>query len=119
MDGRALTIYEKAYPGSELNTDKAHREFIEELSYCLPEGCQPIIVTDAGFKSPWFEAIEKKNWFWLGRVLVKSNRTLFLESFRTLLATDLGLQNAVYLDCNISRSSSHLASYVPWSAEEL
>jgi hypothetical protein len=68
MDGRALTIYEKAYPESELNTDKAHREFIEELSYCLPEGCQPIIVTDAGFKSPWFEAIEKKNWFWLGRV---------------------------------------------------
>ena len=36
-------------------------------------------------------------------VLVKSNRTLFLESFRTLLAIDLGLQNAVYLDCNISR----------------
>ena len=34
MDGRALTIYEKAYPESELNTDKAHREFIEELSYC-------------------------------------------------------------------------------------
>lgn len=52
-------------------------------------------------------------------VLVKSNRTLFLESFRTLLATDLGLQNAVYLDCNISRSSSHLASYAPWSAEAL
>ncbi len=52
-------------------------------------------------------------------VLVKSNRTLFLESFRILLAIDLGLQNAVYLDCNISCSRSHLASYAPWSAEAL
>ena len=43
----------------------------------------------------------------------------FLESFRTLLAIDLGLQNAVYLDCNISRNPSHLASYFPWSAEAL
>ncbi len=43
----------------------------------------------------------------------------FLESFRILLAIDLGLQNAVYLDCNISCSRSHLASYAPWSAEAL
>jgi hypothetical protein len=37
----------------------------------------------------------------------------FLESFRTLLAIGIGLRNAVYLDCNISRSPSHLASYAP------
>ena len=68
LDGRALTIYEKAYTESDLNTDKAHRQFIHELAQCLPEGCQPIITTDAGFKSPWFNAIEAAGWYWIGRV---------------------------------------------------
>ena len=43
----------------------------------------------------------------------------FLESFRTLLAIGHGLQNAAYLNCNISHSSSHLVSCAPWSAEAL
>lgn len=25
-------------------------------------------VTDAGFRSPWFRAVEKLGWYWLGRL---------------------------------------------------
>ena len=27
-----------------------------------------LIVSDAGFKVPWFKSVEKHGWFWLGRI---------------------------------------------------
>lgn len=68
MGGRALTLYEKVYKESELNTKKAHDEFLDALESCLPFDTQPIILSDAIFKTPWFESIERKGWFWVGRV---------------------------------------------------
>lgn len=68
MGGRALTLYEKVHSESELNTGKAHQLFLDNLERCLPEGCQPIIISDAIFRVPWFKAVEKKGWYWLGRV---------------------------------------------------
>ena len=58
MGGRALTIYEKTYEESELNTGKAHQALLDTIEYCLPEGCRPIILADAIFKTPWFKTIE-------------------------------------------------------------
>lgn len=60
MGGRALTVYEKVYPESELNTEAAHQALLDNIERCLPADCQPIILSDAIFKTPWFEAIEKK-----------------------------------------------------------
>lgn len=68
MGGRALTLYEKTHLESELNTGKAHQQFLDDLEQCLPKGCHPIIVSDAIFRVPWFKAVEKKGWYWLGRV---------------------------------------------------
>lgn len=34
----------------------------------LPAEVCPIVVTDAGFKVPWFRTVEKLGWHWLGRV---------------------------------------------------
>ncbi len=67
MGGRALTLYEKVYPESELNSEKTHIDLLDNLAHCLPVDCQPIILSDAIFKTPWFQAIEKKGWFWVGR----------------------------------------------------
>jgi hypothetical protein len=67
--GRALSIYEKVYPLKDYNTPKAHREFLQTLKTILPEGCQPILVTDAGFRGPWFKAVEALGWNWVGRIL--------------------------------------------------
>lgn len=74
MGGRALTLYEKVYPESELNTEAAHQHLLDVLEQCLPTDCQPVILSDAIFKTPWFKAIEKKNWYWVGRV--RGNVTL-------------------------------------------
>lgn len=68
MGGRALPLYEKTCFERELNSNKIHREFLDDLSQCLPNGCQPIIVSDAIFRVPWFKAVENKGWYWLGRV---------------------------------------------------
>lgn len=38
----------------------------------LPENCSPIIVTDAGFKNPWFRNVEALGWDWVGRIRNKT-----------------------------------------------
>jgi hypothetical protein len=67
--GRALSIYEKVYPLKDYNTRKAHREFLQTLKTILPDGCKPTLVTDAGFRGPWFQAVEALGWDWVGRIL--------------------------------------------------
>lgn len=34
----------------------------------LPATCRPILITDAGFRGPWFRAVEGYGWDWIGRV---------------------------------------------------
>jgi len=41
MGGRALTLYEKVYPESELNAEYVHQELLNNLQSCLPADCQP------------------------------------------------------------------------------
>jgi len=67
--GRALSIYEKVYPLKDYNTPKTHRQFLQTLKKILPDGCKPILVTDAGFRGPWFKAVEAQGWDWVGRIL--------------------------------------------------
>jgi len=38
------------------------------LQTLLPEGVRPILVTDAGFRVPWFRAVEALGWHFIGRV---------------------------------------------------
>lgn len=66
--GRSLTVYEEVHPQHLLNSRKAHDAFLKRLKALLPEEVCPIIVTDAGFKVPWFHAVEALGWHWLGRV---------------------------------------------------
>lgn len=68
MGGRALTIYEECFIEKKLNSTQVHNTFLDELEDILPEGCQPIILSDAIFKTPWFKTIETKGWYWVGRV---------------------------------------------------
>ena len=68
IDGRAIPLYESIYPLKKYNKPKTHQKFLKELSILLPIHCVPIIVTDAGFRGPWFKAVEALDWHWLGRV---------------------------------------------------
>lgn len=68
VGGRAVSIYERVYPFKRYNSPGAHREFLAALKATLPEGCGPILITDAGFRGPWFRAVEALGWDWVGRV---------------------------------------------------
>ena len=67
FDGRAFTIYEEVHAEGAMNNHKIHVKFLQNLKQILPDECCPVIVTDAGFKVPWFKAIDKLNWYWLAR----------------------------------------------------
>lgn len=66
--GRALTLYEEVHPLSAYNSRGVHQAFLVRLKAVLPGGCRPIVVSDAGFRGPWFRAVERLGWDWVGRV---------------------------------------------------
>lgn len=66
--GRAISVYSEVHRLSTYNSPRAHTRFLQTLYEVLPAGCRPIIITDAGFRGPWFRAVEQRGWDWVGRV---------------------------------------------------
>ncbi len=66
--GRALTLYEQVYPLHKKEKPAENQRFLEQLKDMLPAHCKPIIVTDSGFKVPWFKLIQQQGWDFVGRV---------------------------------------------------
>lgn len=66
--GRALTLYEQVYPLSKKEKPAENQRFLEQLKDMLPVNCRPIIVTDSGFKVPWFQLIQQQGWDFVGRI---------------------------------------------------
>ena len=66
--GRGLTIYQQVYPESKLGNARAERALLEQLHKWMPVSAQVIIVTDAGFRRPWFIEVERLGWSWIGRI---------------------------------------------------
>lgn len=81
LHGRSVTLYEKAFPLSEQCSKKAHDQFLADLASILPSNTTPLIVSDAGFKVPWYKSVEKLGWYWLsrvrGKVQYESHRVLW------------------------------------------
>jgi hypothetical protein len=67
-EGRSMTLYEEVHPRSKLNNSSVHKNFLKHLNALLPEDCKPCIITDAGFKNPWFKAMLKLGWDYIGRI---------------------------------------------------
>jgi len=68
VGGRTLTLYEEVHEQGRQQSPSVHRAFLRRLNRLLPTGCQPIIVSDAGFRCPWFREVEALGWSWIGRV---------------------------------------------------
>jgi DDE family transposase len=73
VKGRSLTLLEQVYGNDEKEKPAIHKHFMTRLKNVLPDGCHPIIVTDAGFRVPWFRLVEALGFDYVGRV---RNRTL-------------------------------------------
>ncbi len=76
VDGRAITLYEEVHPLRHYNKQRTHRRFLDTLNRVLPTPCRPVIVTDAGFRGPWFIQVESYGWDWVGRI---RNRVSYLN----------------------------------------
>lgn len=68
IEGRAMTLHEERHREKSIGKRGVQTKFLRHLKKILPDGCQPIIVTDAGFHNPWFKQILKMGWDYIGRV---------------------------------------------------
>lgn len=68
LQGRSVTLYEKAFPLSKQCSKSAHDQFLSDLASILPSCVIPLIISDAGFKVPWYKSVEEHGWYWLMRV---------------------------------------------------
>ncbi|MBL1322074.1 MAG: IS4 family transposase [Methylophaga sp.] len=68
VEGRSLTVFEQAYPVTQKEKPSVHACFMKTLKSMLPPTCKPIIVSDAGFRVPWFNLVESLGWDYVGRV---------------------------------------------------
>lgn len=68
VDGRSVTLYEEVHAQKRLGNPNVHRRFLRTLKAILPAGCEPIVMTDAGFHAPWFKMVTALGWQFIGRV---------------------------------------------------
>lgn len=68
VKGRSLTLYEEVHTRASKETRNTHAMFLNNLKEILPEGVTPIMVTDAGFRTPWFKQVRALGWHFVGRV---------------------------------------------------
>ncbi len=68
IEGRCVTLYEEIHPQRKYGDRGVHRQFLARLAKLMPAGCVPIIMTDAGFRSTWFDLVAERHWQWVGRI---------------------------------------------------
>lgn len=84
--GRSITLYEQVHPKKLENAPKVHKSFLLNLKTMLPENCCPCIITDAGFKNPWFKAVLSHGWNYVGRIsgLVQYDQGYGFQTIKSL-----------------------------------
>jgi hypothetical protein len=72
VKGRSIVLYEECHPKKKENNRGVHQQFLKNLKAILPLCEPPIIVTDAGFRAPWFMAVRQMGWHFVGRLRNKN-----------------------------------------------
>lgn len=68
VGGRTLTVLEMVFPESMKGSPRAEKQLLRRLRAILPKTVKPVLVTDAGFRAPWFRAVAKLGWHYVGRL---------------------------------------------------
>jgi hypothetical protein len=68
FNGRALTIYAETHPISRYLKPAVNAAFLRRLEEVLPRGCVPVILADAGFRSPFMKLVVKMGWDYVVRL---------------------------------------------------
>lgn len=68
VKGRAFTVLEMVFAESMKGSPRAEKKFLRRLHALLPHEVRPILVTDAGFRTPWLRLVAKFGWYYVGRL---------------------------------------------------
>jgi hypothetical protein len=99
IGGRAVPIYSEVHPLKKLGNAAVEKRFLRTLKTIVPPGCRSIIVSDAGFKGPFFQVVIDLGWDFLGRVrgtakaISSTGETISKEEFyasASITPVDLG-----------------------------
>jgi hypothetical protein len=106
VEGRSVTLYEEIHPQSAYGNLEVHRRFLACLAELLPVACQPMIITDAGFRSTWFDLVSDRHWPWIGRLRGKDMVSIARGPWRrcTAVFLDATARNQVFPDAQYVRS---------------
>lgn len=106
VEGRSITLYEEIHPQSAYGSLDVHRRFLACLAELLPVACQPMIITDAGFHSTWFDLVTDRHWSWIGRIRGKDMVSIASGPWRrcTEVFLDATLRHQVFPDTQYVRS---------------
>ncbi len=66
--GRSIPIYHQVFGESQLGGQTAHEQFLQTLRDIIPSHIKVIIITDAGFRTPWFREVISYGWDVIGRI---------------------------------------------------
>jgi hypothetical protein len=92
VKGRSIVLYEECHPKKKENNHTVHQQFLKNLKTVLPVCEAPIIVTDAGFRAPWFMAIRQRGWHFVGRL--RNKNLVLLEDTETWQLSSLFFKQA-------------------------
>lgn len=67
-EGRGLTLCWEVHPQGQKNSARIESKLLARIAALLPAGARPTVVTDAGFRGPWFEKVREYGWDFVGRV---------------------------------------------------
>lgn len=68
LRGRGVPLYSECHTLEANSKPSVQKRFLLRLQRILPPECCPVIVTDAGFKVPWCEAVTTMGWDYVTRV---------------------------------------------------
>lgn len=115
--GRSIVLYEECHPKKKENNHAVHKQFLKNLKAILPYCVIPVIVTDAGFRAPWFLAVRQMGWHFVGRlrnknlVLVEGTENWHLSSLFFEKATGKPIHLGHALVTEKEQVPAHLVLY--------
>lgn len=101
MKGRSIVIYEECHPKKYENNHAVHKAFLNRLKTLLPSYSTPIIITDAGFRAPWFAHVLKLNWHFVGRL--RNKNLVFLEKDSSWVLSSSYFEQATRMPTHIGQ----------------
>lgn len=67
-DGRSLPILNMVVSKAYYNNNELHGQFLSQLALIIGNDKPTFIITDGGFKTPWFQLVKSFGWDFIGRV---------------------------------------------------